>query len=85
MARRISLFLFRNFDFFVKKYQKKSRSGLGTMLAASGPEFCAEPRSRIDKRLDGDPIGVDFGVFGVSGGASAFRAARAHFSGRRGA
>ena len=35
------------------------------MLAASGPEFCAEPRSRIVKRWHGDPNQADCGVFGV--------------------
>ena len=48
-----------------KRSKKKSRSGLGTMLAASGPEFCPERRGCYVKRRHGDPNQADFGVFGV--------------------
>merc|ERR1712091_600267 len=64
--------------------KKKSRSGLGTMLAASGPEFCPERRGRIVKRGHGDPNQARFGVFGPPGGPSASPAANVHFFGRRG-
>ena len=37
------------------------------MLAASGPEFCAERLGRYVKRLDGDPIQADLGVFALQG------------------
>ena len=55
----------------------------GTMLAASGPEFCPERRGRIVKRWHGDPNQARSSVFGVQGGASASPAANVHFSGWR--
>ena len=77
------LFLLSSFLCLIKMVEK-SRSGHGSATAASGPEFCAEPRSRIDKRSHGDPNQAKSAVLGVSGGASASPAANVHFFGRRG-